>query len=276
MAAALSIRPNHDLLYCKPWGGANHCIWPHRLTSMMSGGQWWRRKKQRCCWSVVLLPSRHRLASPLTASRADDSVPSEMSVENALKLLGVREGASFDDILRAKNLILASCEDDPDAVAQVEAAYDMLLMQSLTQRRAGKVVSSSIRYADVKPASSPGTSAMPQWLQTTVKNAPVSVESPSTSNLGLQAGVHGALMVLTFVNGASSSSNQLYSGANVPGLILATSFGASLYFLSKKNISLGLGYGQPGVRLECLSHMPGWCVRLHIEVLEKGEWAMLR
>ena len=42
-----------------------------------------------------------------------------MSVENAMKLLGVSEGASFDDILRAKNSILATCKDDLDTIAQV-------------------------------------------------------------------------------------------------------------------------------------------------------------
>lgn len=52
-------------------------------------------------------------------SRADDSAPSGMSVENALKLLGVPETASFDEILRAKDSIVAACKDDEDAVAQV-------------------------------------------------------------------------------------------------------------------------------------------------------------
>lgn len=42
-----------------------------------------------------------------------------MSVENALKLLGVSDGASFDDILRAKNAIVAACKDDQEAIAQV-------------------------------------------------------------------------------------------------------------------------------------------------------------
>ncbi|ONM32132.1 hypothetical protein ZEAMMB73_Zm00001d040833 [Zea mays] len=41
-----------------------------------------------------------------------------MTVEDTLKLLGVAEGASFDEILRAKNVVLASCKDDQDAVAQ--------------------------------------------------------------------------------------------------------------------------------------------------------------
>ena len=115
----------------------------------------------------------------------------------------------------------------------------MLLMRSLTQRRAGKVVSSNIRYADVKPVSGPGIGPVPQWVQTTIKNTPVSVETPSTGELGIQAGVYGALMVLTYVNGTSMPSVAPYAGADVPGLILATSFGASLYFMTKKNVKLG-------------------------------------
>lgn len=112
----------------------------------------------------------------------------------------------------------------------------MLLMQSLSQRRAGKVVDSNIRYADVKAVNA---RAMPQWLQATVKRSQISFEIPDTGDLGIQACVYGALMVLNYVNGASTSSAARYAGADVPGLILATSFGASLYFMTKKNIKLG-------------------------------------
>lgn len=110
----------------------------------------------------------------------------------------------------------------------------MLLMQSLTQRRAGKVANSNVRYADVKRVKPPTAGSMPQWL----KNSPLSVESPSTSDLGLQAGVYGALMGLTYLNGASTPV-AAYAGADVPGLLLAGSFGASLYFMTKKNVKLG-------------------------------------
>ncbi|KAJ9549206.1 hypothetical protein OSB04_021749 [Centaurea solstitialis] len=161
-----------------------------------------------------------------------------MSLETALNLLGVSEGASFDDILRAKNSVLAACKDDQESIAQVEAAYDILLMQSLSQRRAGKVVNSSIRYADVKPVNAPQMGSMPQWVQGALKNPPISVEAPSARDLGIEAGVYGALAVLTYVNGASSPVGSL-SGADVPGLILATSFGASLYFMTKRNVKLG-------------------------------------
>ncbi|XWS55122.1 hypothetical protein CRYUN_Cryun10bG0147900 [Craigia yunnanensis] len=190
-------------------------------------------------WRAATIVHFRRKLAARAGSRADDSAPFEMSVENALKLLGVSESASFDDILRAKNSIVASIKDDQEAIAQVEAAYDMLLMRSLTQRRAGKVVDRTVRYADVKPVNPPGMGSMPQWVQTTVKNIPVSIETPSTGELGIQAGVYGALMVLTYVNGASTSTGIPYAGPDVPGLILASSFGASLYFMTRKNVKLG-------------------------------------
>ncbi|KAK8504241.1 hypothetical protein V6N13_062594 [Hibiscus sabdariffa] len=190
-------------------------------------------------WRAAPILHPRRLFVARAGSRADDSAPFEMSVENALKLLGVSESASFDDILRAKNSIVASIKDDQQAIAQVEAAYDMLLMRSLTQRRAGKVVDRSIRYADVKPVNPPGVGSMPRWVQTTVKKLPVSVETPVSSELGIQAGVYGALMVLTYVNGASTSSVIPYAGPDIPGLILASSFGASLYFITRKTVKLG-------------------------------------
>lgn len=129
-------------------------------------------------------------------------------------------------------------------VFQIEAAYDILLMQSLTRRRAGKVENSRIRYADVKPINSPGMGSKSQWL----RNMPISIETPSTRDLGIQAGVYGALAVLTYVNGASSPSSLPYAGADVPGLILAGSFGASLYFMTKKNVKLGKEFNEEGLQ----------------------------
>ncbi|GMH23652.1 hypothetical protein Nepgr_025495 [Nepenthes gracilis] len=190
--------------------------------------------KSDSCWAVDAATTT---IIARAGSRADDSAPFEMSLENALKLLGISEEASFDEILRAKNSILATCKDDEQMIAQVEAAYDMLLMQSLTQRRAGKVANSSIRYADIKPVKSLGS--MPLWLQATIRNSPVAIEMPSPASLSIQAGVYGVMMVLTYINGSSTPSAGIYGGADVPGLILAASFGASLYFMTKKNVKLG-------------------------------------
>nr|GMC78340.1 protein CHAPERONE-LIKE PROTEIN OF POR1, chloroplastic [Ipomoea batatas]GMC81177.1 protein CHAPERONE-LIKE PROTEIN OF POR1, chloroplastic [Ipomoea batatas] len=232
MATPLSVRPNRTIIGIHPPGSYRRrslCRRPYSINATN------RLKKL----GAVFISRRRTLDTALYAgSRADDSAPFEMSVENALKLLGVTEGASFEDILRAKNSIVAACKDDAETIAKVEAAYDMLLMQSLSQRRAGKVVDKSVRYADVK-SNAPRMDSMPKWLKTSVRNSPISFETPSTRELAVQAGVYGALMVLTYANGASSSSEAAYAGADVPGLILATSFGATLYFMTKKNVKLG-------------------------------------
>jgi hypothetical protein len=115
----------------------------------------------------------------------------------------------------------------------------MLLMQSLSQRRAGKVANNRIRFADVKPVKSAGAGTVPQWMQATMKNAPITFETPSSSSLGIQSCVYGALMVFTYASGSSTSLPSAYSSPDVPGFILATGFGASLYFLAKKNMNLG-------------------------------------
>uniref|UniRef100_A0A453J4I1 Uncharacterized protein n=1 Tax=Aegilops tauschii subsp. strangulata TaxID=200361 RepID=A0A453J4I1_AEGTS len=119
----------------------------------------------------------------------------------------------------------------------VEVAYDMLLMQSLSRRRAGKVVDNSVRYADVKPVKTAGTA--PQWMQSAMKNVPLTLEAPASSSLGIQSSIYGALMVFTYASGTSTSLPSAYTSPDVPGFILATGFGASLYFLSKKNMNLG-------------------------------------
>ncbi|GKV23975.1 hypothetical protein SLEP1_g33640 [Rubroshorea leprosula] len=231
-AATLSVRPN------RLTPGSPITIPPVQFPNQVHAAVKPTRREQ---WRGAIGPRRRILAGATRAgSQADDSAPFDMSVENALKLLGVSEGASFDDIMRAKKSIIASCKDDQEAIAQVEAAYDMLLMRSLTQRRAGKVVDRSIRYADVKPVNAPGMMrSMPRWAQTTLKSSPISIEAPATSDLGLQVGVYGALMVLTYANGVSTSPGMSYAGPDVPGLILAGSFGVSLYFMTRKNVKLG-------------------------------------
>ncbi|XP_026396705.1 uncharacterized protein LOC113291377 isoform X2 [Papaver somniferum] len=205
----------------------NPCRSSYTTTGLLQrktiGNQW---------WGVVHYSStscRHNLArnSNLVVlatggSSSDDYLPFDMSVENALEILGVNKGSSFDDILNAKNSILASSQNDPEMVEQ---------------RCAGKVVNNSIRYADVQTVNGPDMSSTPQSLQATLKRIPVSVEAPSANNLGIHAGVYGALMGLTYINGASVSSGEPYAGADIPGLILAAGFGASIYLLTKKNNS---------------------------------------
>lgn len=171
-------------------------------------------------------------------SKAEDPLPSEMSLENALQVLGVAEGASFEEILRAKNSLLGKHSGDQDVAVQVETAYDVLLMQSLMQRRSGKVIDSSIRYADVKKAMTSSGMGGPQWFKEALSKVPVAVETPPPSTIGTQTAVYAGLVVWTFANGLSSQPS-LSANSDVPGVILAIGFGASLYFLRKQNVKLG-------------------------------------
>lgn len=120
----------------------------------------------------------------------------------------------------------------------------MLLMQSLQDRRLGKVLDNSVRFADVQKfkVASPSVGGAPEWLKGALKKVPVTVESPSVSTIGTQTAIYGALAVWTFASGVSSTTGDISgsSGADVPGLILAIGFGASLYFLRKQNLKLGM------------------------------------
>ena len=111
MAATLTVRPNRFT------AGSLYPRSPYRRRGPDRTGRPIRNELWRGLTTPSIILSRRKLVQ--AGSRADDSAPSDMSVENALKLLGVTEGASFDDILRAKNSILASCKDDQEAIAQV-------------------------------------------------------------------------------------------------------------------------------------------------------------
>ena len=65
-------------------------------------------------------PKRYlRLIAKANDSTADEPLPSEMSLENALKLLGVGEGASFEEILRAKKVMVDRSGGDQEQLIQV-------------------------------------------------------------------------------------------------------------------------------------------------------------
>lgn len=112
MATPLSVRPNRAIAGVdRPRSTSSHRSGRGPIVNVLNSS---RRRP------LGALFTRRMLAAPPQAgSRADDSAPFEMSVESALKVLGVSEGASFDEILRAKKSIVASCKDDQQAISQV-------------------------------------------------------------------------------------------------------------------------------------------------------------
>jgi hypothetical protein len=141
-------------------------------------------------------------------------------------------------------LVVTSLQQFTDTVVviclQVEAAYDMLLMQSLSQRRSGKVANNAVRYADVRKPKSSSSGGGSEWMQKTLKSAPVSFQTPSPSETGTQTALFAALIIWTYATAVMSSSTQgAVTGQDTPGFILAVGFGLALFFLRKQNIKLG-------------------------------------
>lgn len=68
--------------------------------------------------------------------------------------LGVAPDATFDAVQAAKQARLGEVGDDPIARAQIEAAYDAVLMERLKERQQGKV-STAARTASVREQAPP-------------------------------------------------------------------------------------------------------------------------
>jgi len=54
-------------------------------------------------------------------------------------MLGLKPGASFDEVQQARNKRISEVADDPILKAKIEASYDALLMGSLKARQLGRV-----------------------------------------------------------------------------------------------------------------------------------------
>ena len=121
---------------------------------------------------------------------------------------------------------------------QVEAAYDILLMQSLSRRRSGDV-DSKVKFADVKPTKI----ELPNWLRSSVSNSPVEFIKPRGQDAAIQAGVFAGLAIWTYASGLGSDDvATLYSSSasdNIPGLQIALGFAAALYYMYKDKVKLG-------------------------------------
>ena len=87
--------------------------------------------------------------------------------------LGIAPDASFDEVQAARRERLAALEGDGQAQAQVEAAYDAVLMERLRERQQGKVSSAAVtasKREELKPAavrtpSRPSLPALPALPQ---------------------------------------------------------------------------------------------------------------
>ncbi|HAX75648.1 MAG TPA: molecular chaperone DnaJ [Cyanobacteria bacterium UBA11372] len=152
-----------------------------------------------------------------------------MSVQNPYEELGLTEDASFDEIKAARDRLIAESGGDRKRQEMLEAAYDAILMQRLRMRQEGKIkVPEGVRFPErlsAAPPSTPPTPVQqsPAWLQRLI-------DTPSTKDVLLPAGLFGGLAALSVLLRANSSILQL---------TLALGIGLSLYFLNRKENLFG-------------------------------------
>jgi hypothetical protein len=82
------------------------------------------------------------------------SDPSTGSQPSAYERLGISVDAGFEAVQSAKQERLSEVGDDPMARAQIEAAYDAVLMDRLKERQQGKVSSAALNASQREAKSS--------------------------------------------------------------------------------------------------------------------------
>ena len=93
-------------------------------------------------------------------SAVGESGPSSGS-EDPYARLGLVPGASFDEVQAARSRCLAETDDDPQAKARVEAAYDAVLMARLKDRQQGQVSAAAATASQKEESASSASPSVP-------------------------------------------------------------------------------------------------------------------
>lgn len=202
--------------------------------------------RPRPCIAAAPRWSLHRPLVTVRAAGGDsEALPAGLSAAEAYEVLGLPNADhTFEQILTAKNKQLAANPNDQDRKLQIEAAYDVLFMQSMKKRISGELeVSSSVRYADVptrKRSGSRSSAAQPTLLQKLPGG--VSVEAPKQNIAAGQAAVFAGLGTWAILQALLESPDA--QAADTAGLQLAAALGFAVYgFKEWKKLSLGRSVG---------------------------------
>ena len=172
--------------------------------------------------------------------------------------LGIETGASFEAVQAAKQARLEEVGENPQARAQVEAAYDAVLMDRLKERQQGKVSTAALN-ASAREAKAPAAAAAARPSLPSLPKLPALPKAslPSTSfslpSLELAEGQQRWLPLGGF---AALTLLLLLTPASSAELVLALSTLFSVVLLQRRNrrflqavgfsvllLSLGLGLG---------------------------------
>jgi len=189
-----------------------------------------------------------------------------MSCSDARALLGVGDNETdFKVVVQKKNALLLARQrnrrdekagggDDVVTDSEIEEAYDVLLMQSLSSRSTGAVADPSVRYADVRRGPGDGAGDMAgvkvgggvergvqpsveravQWLQRSFPFSVGSIERMPANDALRRSVAFVSLLLLSHIDGfytSSFASSELDHNA-APGAEVTLALALASYFVS--------------------------------------------
>ncbi len=152
------------------------------------------------------------------------------SPQDPYLVLGIKQGANFDEIQEAKQKRLEEAGDSQELRTKIESSYDALLMQSLKQRQSGKVSSEAYNASKQEQKKVNSDSGLAGSLLTRIKNNipnnnkkkqidetdnSFSINSGATVKLSI--GLLCVLIALTSPPGI----NQLTISASIIGIVIS-------------------------------------------------------
>lgn len=170
--------------------------------------------------------------------RAADGAPESytMDYQGALKFLGLNEGASSEDMVRAKNQMISRYQEEEDKLKKVEAAYDVVLMRSLMKRSQGEVSDNKVKYADVLSPGAAVKQKLPPWARDMTNKLPPrpAVEAPEGEILTQGGIAFAVLSALILAQGCTQPPGV----DDPPGLQLSVAMLGAVWLLRNKNLKL--------------------------------------
>ncbi len=107
---------------------------------------------------------------------------SNSNSQDPYSFLGLKPGASFDEIQRAREKKLIKAGDDQIIKAKIEAAYDSLLMVSLKSRQLGNASNDAINASRKEDVVKQAGDIGPSALLTRLKKVNLPVNDAAVSN----------------------------------------------------------------------------------------------
>lgn len=150
-----------------------------------------------------------------------------MSDQSPYQTLGVTETTSFEEIQAAKQRLNQQYQGNPQAIAQVDAAYDAIIMDRLRLRQEGKIkIPETIRFPEkqLTTATLPKITNLnqaPSWLQNLI-------DQPSQKDILLSSGIFLSLIVIVF-----------FSSPSLLSLLLTGGIFTNIYLLNRKEGKFG-------------------------------------